>query len=117
MNYEFFNIKLNNLKELKIAFSLIFGLNVFKLKHLYKILGFNKYTFYTIQSLTSNQINEIKSFLPKFAQFDSVLKKTLSIEYDKFFELKCYKRNRFLLKLPVNGQRTKSNAKTVRRLK
>jgi small subunit ribosomal protein S13 len=117
MNCEFFNIKINDTKEFKAAFSIIFGFNVFKLKHLYKILGLNKNKFYTIKTLNSFQIDNIKSFLPKLTIFDSNLKKKISIEYDKFFELKCYKRNRFLLKLPVNGQRTKSNAKTVRKLK
>lgn len=88
-----------------------------KLKHLYKILGLNQQKFWNIKMLEINQINKIKQYLPELGVFDSDLKKALSVEQDKFFELKCYKRNRFLLKLPVRGQRTKSNARTVRRLK
>lgn len=58
----------------------------------------------------------MKLYLPDISIFDADLKKLISIEYDKFFELKNYKRSRFVLKLPVRGQRTRSNAKTAKKL-
>ena len=39
------------------------------------------------------------------------------MELDKFFALKCYRRNRLLLGLPAHGQRTHSNARTAKALK
>lgn len=70
---------------------------------------------WTLKDLNVKQIAVIKLYLPDLNTFDADLKKLISIEYDKFFELKNYKRFRFVLKLPVRGQRTRSNAKTAKK--
>lgn len=79
-------------------------------------MGLNKNKFWNIKNLDVKKINLIKQFLPDQGLFDNELKKKLSIDLDKFLELKCYKRNRIILKLPRNGQRTKTNCKTVKRV-
>jgi len=117
MTYDFFNIKVDEKKEFKTALAQIYGCNVAKLNQLYKILGINKNKVWKIQNFNNQQLAKIKQYLPELGYFDSDLKKNLSIEYDKFFELKCYKRNRFLLGLPCRGQRTKSNAQTSRKIR
>ena len=68
-----------------------------------------------MRNLTVTQIAQIKLYLPDLSIFDADLKKLISTEYDKFFELRNYKRFRFVLKLPVRGQRTRSNAKTAKK--
>lgn len=70
---------------------------------------------WNLQNLTVIQIATIKLYLPDLTMFDADLKKLISTEYDKFFELRNYKRFRFVLKLPVRGQRTRSNAKTAKK--
>jgi len=76
----------------------------------------NKNKFWNLKNLHISKINLIKQYLPDQSLFDNELKKKNSIDIDKFLELKCYKRNRIILKLPRNGQRTKTNSKTVKRL-
>lgn len=115
MTIEFFNIKLNEHKELKIAIQKIFGIGLTTSYKLNKILGINNRKKFTLEHLSINQVNLIKTYLPDLTLFDSDLKRLILNEREKFFELKCYKRNRFLLNLPVRGQRTKTNAKTVRK--
>jgi small subunit ribosomal protein S13 len=117
MTFDFFNIKLTETKELNSAFKSIFGLNYSKTSQLYKLLGLNKRYKWTLNKLEILQTYKIKLYLPDIAFFDSELKRLISLEKEKFLELKCYKRNRFLLNLPTNGQRTRSNAKTKRKLK
>lgn len=104
-------------KEFKIALKAIFGFSYIKLRHLNKIFGTNvKYNF-RISDLGYEERNAISFYLPDLALFGSDLLKKISIEQDKFFSLKCYKRNRFLLGYPANGQRTRDNARTAKRLR
>lgn len=94
-----------------------FGIGYGKLNQLLKVLGINKRIILKFNKLSVNQHQYLKFFFPDITLLDSDLKHFLITEKEKYFELKCYKRNRYLLKLPVNGQRTRSNAKTVRKLK
>jgi len=103
-------------KEFKIALKRIFGFSYLKLRHLNKVFGSNVKYVYRIQDLNINERNMISFYLPDLALFGSDLKKKISVEQDKFFSLKCYRRNRLLLGLPVHGQRTHSNANTAKRL-
>ena len=41
MSFDFFNIKINEQKEFKIAFQNIFGISLIKTNQLYKLLGLN----------------------------------------------------------------------------
>ncbi len=61
-----------------------------------------------------NYINYSSISIDEFVEINN---KIISIEKEKYLELKCYKRNRFLLNLPIHGQRNRSNAKTRRKLK
>lgn len=115
MQLDFFNIKINDSKEIKVALSTIYGFNSSKLKNLEKIIGTNRFKTKSLKNLDVLKVSLLKQYLPELGVFDNELKKKKTLECDKFFEIKCYKRNRFLLKLPSNGQRTKSNAKTVKR--
>ena len=103
-------------KEFKISLCSIFGFSYIKLRHLNKVFGVNTRFNYKIQDLNTLERNLISFFLPDLALFGSDLKKKISLEQDKFFSLKCYRRNRLLLGLPAHGQRTHSNARTAKRL-
>ena len=59
---------------------------------------------WTLKDLNVKQIAVIKLYLPDLNTFDADLKKLIN-----------YKRFRFVLKLPVRGQRTRSNAKTAKK--
>jgi small subunit ribosomal protein S13 len=104
-------------KEFKLALKPIFGFSYIKLRHLNKIFGVNTRSIYMIKELKLKERNAISYYLPDLSLFGSDLKKQISLEQDKFFSLKCYKRNRLLLGLPAHGQRTHSNAKTAKRLR
>ena len=83
-------------KEFKSALKLIFGFSYIKLRHLTKLFGTNNRSIYKIENLNLNERNLISFFLPDLSIFGSDLKKKLSLEQDKFFSLKCYRRNRLL---------------------
>ena len=104
-------------KEFKTALQSIFGFSYIKLRHLNKLFGTNSRCIYKLNNLNLVERNLISFYLPDLAIFGSDLKKRISLEQDKFFSLKCYRRNRLLLGLPAHGQRTHSNGKTAKRLK
>jgi len=103
-------------KEFKIALKEIFGFNNSKLRYLNKMFGVNTRSNYKMKDLNVIERTLISFYLPDLSIFGSDLKKKISLEQDKFFSLKCYRRNRLLLGLPAHGQRTHSNAKTAKRL-
>ena len=117
MSFDFFNIKLNETKQLNSSFKKVFGINYALSSQLYKLLGLNKKKKWQLNNLNLNQIKQLKAYFPDLTEFDSDLKRNIAIEKEKFLELKCYKKNRFLLNLPIHGQRTRSNARTRRKLK
>lgn len=104
-------------KEFKTALQSIFGFSYIKLRHLNKLFGTNSRSIYKLSGLNLVERNLISFYLPDLAIFGSDLKKKLSLEQEKFFSIKCYRRNRLILGLPAHGQRTHSNAKTSKRLK
>lgn len=103
-------------KEFKIALKEIFGFSYIKLRSLNKVFGVNIRSIYKIKDLNVIERNLISFYLPDLSIFGSDLKKQISLEQDKYFALKCYRRNRLLLGLPAHGQRTHTNAKTAKRL-
>lgn len=57
----------------------------------------NTRSIYKISHLNFSERNLISFYLPKLNVFGTDLKKIISFEQDKFFSLKCYRRNRLLL--------------------
>lgn len=100
MSFDFFNIKLNETKQLNSSFKKVFGINFTLSSQLYKLLGLNKKKKWQLNNLNLNQIKQLKAYFPDLTEFDSDLKRNIAIEKEKFLELKCYKKNRFLLNLP-----------------
>ena len=103
-------------KEFKISLKKIFGFGYTQLRYLNKVFGINTRSIYKMKELNVQERTSISFYLPDLNIFGSDLKKKLSLEQDKFFSLKCYRRNRLLLGLPAHGQRTHSNGNTARRL-
>jgi len=104
-------------REFKISLKAIFGFSYIKLRHLNKSFGTNVRRNFFLSELNLHERNMIMFHLPDLALFGSDLMKKISLEQEKFFSLKCYKRNRFLLGYPANGQRTHTNARTARKLR
>lgn len=104
-------------KEFKISLKAIFGFSYIKLRHLNKVFGTNVNEIYKLSDLNVEDRINISYYLPQLAIFGSALLKKISLEKDKYFSITCYKRNRYLLGFPARGQRTRTNARTSRRLR
>ncbi len=108
-------INLFNINEnTKIFYSLIqvYGINKSRSLEICKMLGYDLNTSYKVLTFEDkyklNQVIEIKN---KYLLESDLKKKNLSnIKFIK--KIRTYKGIRHILLLPVNGQRSKTNAKT-----
>jgi len=109
------NLRLD--KNFQSEITKVFGFGFRRLENLNKIFGTNVHKVYRISQLTFLDRTSMIFYLPELKLFGTDLLTKIKMEQDKFLSLKCYKRSRFLLGLPANGQRTHTNAKTCKRLR
>jgi small subunit ribosomal protein S13 len=106
-----------NLDEnIKITLSLtsVYGLSIKKSKQYSKKLGFSKNILIT--ELSKTQQTSIKTVLNNQKNYlSSLLKKKIVTIRSKKTEIKHLKELRRLKGYPVNGQRTRTNAKTAKK--
>ena len=97
-------------------FSLYYGIGLNSSNIISKLFGLpNKHNY--ISSFSEQDIIQIEYFIRKNYSIDTKLKLEVIENIKSFIELKIFRGFRHKQKLPVNGQRSKQNAKTIARLK
>jgi small subunit ribosomal protein S13 len=106
------NLKEN--KKLKFELNKIYGLNLNNIQNLFKFLGINS----TIQTKYLKKILffKLKNKINENYIIESDLKKELNLNNLNDLNIKTIKSLRKINGLPVRGQRTKTNAKTTKKL-
>jgi small subunit ribosomal protein S13 len=66
------------------------------------------------KDLTSENINKIQSILEKKYKVEGELRQIIKQNINRLKEIKAYRGIRHMRRLPVRGQRTKTNSRTVR---
>ena len=107
------NTEISNKKTTPIALQNVFGLGKEICSYICYKLGISTKT--PIKFLTPEIRNKIISFVEKKMIIGDDLKQTLFQLKEEQIRLKCYKGQRAKFKLPRRGQRTKTNAKTVKK--
>jgi small subunit ribosomal protein S13 len=109
------SVNLSSEKKLGCALTKIYGINLATALFICNRvnLPFN----FSVHLLTSDKIREIISLIQNFILCEFNLHKEVKSNIKFLIDIKCYKGFRHSLNLPVNGQRTHSNAKTCRRNK
>lgn len=98
-------------KRLEVALTYIFGIGKTKSREILKQanISFDKKT----KELDTKEENLIKDLIEK-NRIEGDLKRDISANVKRLKEIKCYKGTRHAKKLPVYGQRTKTNSRTLR---
>lgn len=108
------NIDLPLNKHILIALTYIYGIGISRAKNICKICNIS--FFKKVSNLSNldkkNIINETNKMI-----LESDLKKNINLNIKKLIDLKCYRGIRHLKKLPVRGQRTRTNSRTIRKFK
>ncbi len=66
------------------------------------------------KELTPEEVNKIQSFLEKNYKVEGELRQAIRQNINRLKDIKAYRGLRHMRKLPVRGQRTKTNSRTVR---
>jgi len=65
-----------------------------------------------VKSLTEDEINKIRQIIEKKEKIEGDLRKEVTLNIKRLVDIGCYRGLRHRRKLPVRGQRTKTNART-----
>ncbi|TSC82082.1 MAG: small subunit ribosomal protein S13 [Parcubacteria group bacterium Gr01-1014_20] len=107
-----FGVNLPDNKKVKIALTYLYGVGQSSSD---KILSETKVNVdKRAKDLTSEEINRIQNFIEKNFSVEGSLRQALKKNIQRLKELQAYRGVRHLRRLPVRGQRTKTNSRTVR---
>ncbi len=106
-----FGITIPDNKRLEIALTTLYGVGR---SRAHSILDSASISHGTVaKDLTSDQENEIRRLIESF-KLEGDLKREIGSNVKRLKDIKAYRGIRHIRRLPVKGQRTKTNSRTVR---
>lgn len=104
------NIPVN--KRIVVALTYIYGIGGSLSEKILKEMSINPDT--RTKNLTEDEINRLRVVLDKRYVTEGELRRQIAANIRRFKEINCYRGIRHAKGLPVRGQRTKTNSRTVR---
>jgi len=104
-------ITIPNNKHLYIALTSLYGIGQSRAKKILKEAGIDPYI--KADTLTVDEENAIRKIIESMT-IEGTLKREIAANVKRLKDIKSYKGIRHMKRLPVNGQRTKTNSRTVR---
>lgn len=99
-------------KQILIALTYIYGIGLALAR---KILNEAKIDFQKrAKDLTSGELNQLKEIIEKNYKIEGELKREVMMNIKRLKDVGCWRGIRHIKGLPVRGQRTKTNTRTVR---
>jgi small subunit ribosomal protein S13 len=97
-------------KRVEVGLTYIFGIGRPKSNQILKEAKIDKNK--KVKALTEEEINKIRQIIEKREKIEGDLRKDISLNIKRLIDIGCYRGQRHKRKLPVRGQRTKTNART-----
>ncbi len=99
-------------KRIEIALTYIYGIGNTLSKKILKEtqIDFNK----KAKDLTPKEVNDLKDLIEKNYKIEGDLRRQVMIQIKRLKDIGTWRGSRHSKKLPVRGQRTKTNTRTVR---
>jgi small subunit ribosomal protein S13 len=105
-------INLPENKQILIALTYIYGIGLALAK---KILAQTKIIpSIKAKDLTANEVNLLKEIIEKNYKTEGELRREVMMNIKRLRDIKCWRGMRHIKCLPVRGQRTRTNTRTVR---
>ena len=98
-------------KRVEIALTYIYGIGRPTSQKILKEAGINFDT--RVKDLTEEEINKIREII-KDIKVEGDLRKEVRLSIKRLMDIKCYRGLRHKMNLPVRGQSSKTNARTVK---
>ncbi len=106
-----FGITIPDEKRLEIALTTLYGVGRSRAQSILKEVGVDFGA--KAKDLSTEKENEIRRIL-EVLKLEGDLKREIAANVKRLKDIKAYRGNRHARRLPVNGQRTKTNSRTVR---
>ena len=103
-------VNLPNQKRLEIGLTYIYGIGRTTSQHICAALGLSPDT--KIRDLTDDEVTKLRNHIDENVQVEGDLRRERSQAIKRLGEICSYRGIRHRRNLPVNGQRTKTNART-----
>ena len=104
-------INIPNNKHLDIGLTSLYGIGVSRARSILKEVGIDPTV--KADTLTVDQENAIRKVIEGMS-IEGGLKREVAANIKRLKDIKAYRGVRHMRRLPVNGQRTKTNSRTVR---
>lgn len=101
-------------KKSKVGLTYIYGIGRTTAEKILAKAGVDGET--RIQDLTDQEVKKIRSIITDEITVEGALRNKVKQDIKRLMEINCYRGARHKRGLPVRGQRTKTNAKTRRRV-
>ncbi|MBA2461176.1 MAG: 30S ribosomal protein S13 [Actinobacteria bacterium] len=103
-------VNLPNQKRLEIGLTYIYGIGQPTARQICAALGLDPNE--KVRDLTDDEVNKLRTYIDTDLQVEGDLRRERSQAIKRLSEIGCYRGQRHRRGLPVNGQRTKTNART-----
>lgn len=110
-----FNKTISNSKSILYSLTTLYGINEYQSKKICKNVGINPQI--TVNKLKNYQVNRLTNYINKNLKIEQVLRQLKKTKLKELLEIKSIRGIRQNVGLPVRGQRTHTNAKTVKKFK
>jgi len=104
-------ITVPNEKRLEIGLTCLYGIGVSSARKILKQVGID--CGKKAKDLTSDEENKIRAVVEKIL-IEGNLKREIAANIKRLKDIKSYRGIRHIKRLPVRGQRTKTNSRTIR---
>jgi small subunit ribosomal protein S13 len=97
-------------KRIEVGLTYLFGIGRSKANRILAEAKIDKNK--KVKALTEDEVNKIRQIIEKREKIEGDLRKDVAMNIKRLIEIGCYRGQRHKRKLPVRGQRTKTNART-----
>ena len=103
-------VELNNKKRLMFSLPKIYGIGVSLAKKICEELNIDPMK--KTQDLTPEEVGKLEKYINEKLKVEGELKREIQANIRRLVDIQCFRGLRHLRKLPVWGQRTRTNART-----
>ena len=112
MSIRIAGVVLPNNKNIDVAITSIYGIGISRARGILAELGINNLV--KTKSLKEADVNRLREAIEKKFVLEGDLRRELQANIRRLKEISSYRGSRHIKNLPVRGQRTKTNSRTVR---
>ena len=99
-------------KRVEIGLQYIYGIGLTVSRNILTQTGINPDT--RVRELTEGEVSRLREVIDKEYKVEGELRREISLKLGRLTEIGCYRGIRHRQRLPVRGQRTRTNARTRR---